>query len=309
MKKLIILIPVYNVAKYIVKTLQSFLIQDCNCFDVLLINDGSSDNIKEVVDGFKEKFKQKNINITMIDKENGGAASAINVGLKQKLNYEYILIMDGDDWLTKKSISQRIEFLEKNKDYDCIIGATNIVDEKSGIIIEKNIASGITENKEETFWNIFNAKGVVFTGYIFRLKKLLSLLKDGQIYESHGGQNWQLLLPISYNCKIKVISQETLNYLIREQSHSHSVTKQYDDFAKRHLLHKEILENTFDTIGIKEKYQNVINYKCYRQMLNLAFRYKKKKDFMAYYKEVKKLKKITFKDFVKKWYLRLLVRG
>lgn len=309
MKKVVILIPAYNVENYISKTLDSFLKQDCDFFDILIVNDGSTDNTKEVILSYKNKFDEKGINLTVIDKENGGAASAINVGLKQKLNYEYILIMDGDDWLPYNSISKRVDFLDNNKDYGACIGWTNLVDEETGIITSKHYSLGITEDKEETFLNILNVVDIIYTGYLFRLKELKSVLKNNQIFESHGGQNWQLLLPFSKAYKIKVMPFDTLNYLVRKQSHSHSVIGDYEKIKNRLTVHKQLIEETFDRMNQREKYQEILDNRYNRLFANNAFSFRQKKDFMKYYKNLKKSKRNTFKDFLKKWYLRILVRG
>ena len=89
--KLSIVIPVYNLAQYIEKCLNSILNQPFKDYEIICVNDGSTDNSLEILNRFKDK-------ITIIDKENEGSGVARNVGI-DRAQGEYIFFVDGDDWL------------------------------------------------------------------------------------------------------------------------------------------------------------------------------------------------------------------
>lgn len=96
MKKISVILPVYNVEKYVRKCLLSIVEQSYQNFEVLIVDDGSVDNFfKEI-----EDIVAENKNIKIYQKANGGLASARNFGL-EKANGDYILFIDSDDWIEK----------------------------------------------------------------------------------------------------------------------------------------------------------------------------------------------------------------
>ncbi len=97
-----IVIPVYNGAEYLEKTVNSILSQEYNHFELLLVNDGSSDNSKEIIDALIVKDNR----IKAFHKENGGVAAARNYGI-DKAEGQLIAFCDQDDlWLPSKLIKQ-----------------------------------------------------------------------------------------------------------------------------------------------------------------------------------------------------------
>ena len=93
MKELIsVIIPVYNSENYLVECIESVLAQIYKTLEILLINDGSTNNSLEVCKLYKEKDKR----IKIYDKENGGVASARNCGLRYAAG-NFIVWVDSDD--------------------------------------------------------------------------------------------------------------------------------------------------------------------------------------------------------------------
>ena len=97
--KISILIPVYNAQKFIDKTIKSILIQDFDDFEILIINDGSTDNTLEIINNLNDK------RIRIITKENGGISSARNCAISNALG-EYILFVDADDYIEKDTLKK-----------------------------------------------------------------------------------------------------------------------------------------------------------------------------------------------------------
>lgn len=94
MKKISIIVPVYNVEKYLCKCIESILCQELIDFELILINDGSTDKSGEIC----EKYKFIDNRIKVIHKVNGGLSSARNTGL-EIAEGEYIGFVDSDDWV------------------------------------------------------------------------------------------------------------------------------------------------------------------------------------------------------------------
>lgn len=109
-----IIIPVYNQADKIYKCLESILGQDYRNYEIIIVNDGSSDNIADIVNEFKNKFIQSNINFIFLNQKNGGAPNARNNGFK-KSNGEYILFCDADIVFQKNALNTMLNSLRNNK--------------------------------------------------------------------------------------------------------------------------------------------------------------------------------------------------
>lgn len=91
-----VILPVYNVEKYLERCLNSILAQTFSDFEVILVDDGSTDSSGSICDEYALKYP----NIIAIHKENGGLASARNTGIPHACG-EYVAFVDSDDWIEK----------------------------------------------------------------------------------------------------------------------------------------------------------------------------------------------------------------
>ena len=104
-----IILPVYNVEKYIEKCIKSILNQDYKNFEAIFVNDGSTDNCEKILDQYSKKDKR----IKVFNKKNGGVSSAKNLGL-EKAKGEYITFVDPDDYIEKDYLTYLIKLIEEN---------------------------------------------------------------------------------------------------------------------------------------------------------------------------------------------------
>lgn len=119
MAKLSIIVPVYNVEKYINKCIDSILNQTFWDFELLLIDDGSTDNSGKICDEYAKRDKR----IVCVHKENGGVSAARNKGLDIAKG-DYIGFVDGDDYIHKDMYKELIYHLEKDNADVSICSAT-----------------------------------------------------------------------------------------------------------------------------------------------------------------------------------------
>ena len=95
MKPLIsIIVPVYNVEKYLNRCIESIVAQTYTNLEIILVNDGSPDNSAQICESWREKDNR----ITILHKENGGLSDARNKGL-EVANGEYVSFIDSDDFV------------------------------------------------------------------------------------------------------------------------------------------------------------------------------------------------------------------
>ena len=110
--KVSVIIPTFNRAQYIAETIKSVLNQTDNDFEIIVVDDGSNDNTREVLKAFINKIKY-------IYKENAGAASARNVGIKNAQG-KYIVFLDSDDLFLPKKLEIQVPILDKYPEIDFV---------------------------------------------------------------------------------------------------------------------------------------------------------------------------------------------
>lgn len=133
MTKVSVIIPVYNAERYLEQCISSIANQTMRDIEILVINDGSTDNSINILDELSQKYKGK---LKIFDKENGGAGSARNLGIENATG-EFIKFVDADDYL-KTDILEKMYNIAKEHNvklvrgnYQTIIGPIRTVDKCS----------------------------------------------------------------------------------------------------------------------------------------------------------------------------------
>ena len=103
-----VIVPVYNVEKYLKECLDSILSQTFKDFELILVNDGSKDSSPAICDEYAEKDSR----VKVIHKENGGQSTARNMGI-EKATGEFAVFLDSDDLLSPNTFEILIEKAEK----------------------------------------------------------------------------------------------------------------------------------------------------------------------------------------------------
>lgn len=118
MPKYSIIIPLYNKGDYIVKTVQSVLQQSFSDYELIVVNDGSTDNGSELLTEIDDS------RLILINKENGGVSSARNAGIS-KASGEWITFMDADDIMYPFALETYEYIMQYHPGYDFIVAATD----------------------------------------------------------------------------------------------------------------------------------------------------------------------------------------
>ena len=143
MDKLIsVIVPVYNVEKYLKKCIDSIINQTYRNLEIILVDDGSPDNAGKICD----EYALKDHRIRVIHKENGGLSDARNAGI-DVANGEFIMFVDGDDYIADIAIEQFYQSILNDR-VDIAIACMDSVDEYGNRVkmfstAEKKICSGI----------------------------------------------------------------------------------------------------------------------------------------------------------------------
>ena len=205
--KVSVIVPVYNVEKFIDKCLNSLVKQSLKEIEIIVVNDGTKDNSQKIIDKYVKKYPDK---IKSYIKENGGQGSARNYGLK-KATGEYIGYVDSDDFV-EKDMYKKLYNKAKENNYDIVVcGNYNVSEDYQN----KNIDAFIN-NYNTDLENIFFGKMAVWN----KIYKRDILIKNKlEFKEKVWYEDLAFTLKAIMNSNTFAFIDEPLyDYLIREGS-------------------------------------------------------------------------------------------
>ena len=245
-----VIVPVYNVEKYIEDCLESILNQTYTNFELILVNDGSKDKSGQICDD----YSQKHDSVIVIHKENGGQNSAIKTGLK-KAKGEYIAFVDSDDWLEPNALELLYNSI-KSSNADLVVSNAYRNSEKEEDFLLHYCDEG-EYDKQQIEQKIFPNLIVRMTqenvtvapsrcGKLFKKDLIMQVLHycDDHI---RRGEDKLLTYPYIIKCeKIAVISAKTYHYRDNIESVSYTFHPNRMEEQKRlmSLLNDAVCELT-----------------------------------------------------------------
>ena len=276
--KFSLIIPAYNVEKYIKKCLDSVLNQTYNDYEIIIINDGSTDNTSKLLESYKSNKK-----IKIINQENKGLSNARNTGVSNAKG-DYILFIDSDDFIEK----ELLEILNKTiKDEDLVRFHIRILDETNKII---------KEYKEETFNNLngieaFNKLSkynLVELAVCYAYKKDTFLKNNYKFEEKTYHEDFGLIPYIIISSKkVTSINYIGYNYLQRKNSIMNNTDYEKEIKKSNDVLkhYKNLIKWSQNIEGDLTIYKSFIANSVILKSLNL-----KEKDYKNYIKKLKEYK-------------------
>ena len=219
MKKISIIIPVYNSEKYIEKCLNSILKQKYTNYEIIIVNDGSKDNSQVIIDEFVNNYPEK---IKAFLQENKGVSVTRNEAIL-KATGDYIMFVDNDDFLDDDYLETYINEVETN-DYDIVLGGyKRVTNEK---ILKKVIL-----NDDE--W----AKFVVMAPWA-KLYKTSFLVENNTVFLKNniGEDVYFNLKAVLMTDKIKIINYAGYNWFFNTESVSNTNQKNIKNLSVYNLL-------------------------------------------------------------------------
>lgn len=285
--KISIIIPFYNVEKYIAKCIDSILTQTFTDFECILVNDGSPDNSPEICNEYAKKDER----IKVIHKENGGVSSARNAGLNIAQG-KWITFVDSDDWINDNYLKIMYDNAIK---YDCDLSICGMQEfNEDGNITKKN------ELFPVMCFDKNNAKKTLLDFKYFTTSAVCKLVKTKYIRENEiifdiaikiceDGLFWfEIIDKID---KIVYDSTPCYNYLRQENSAtcSENAVKNYMNVFAATKKMAELEKNRSVKRKIKSYEVSIANNWCYSMVKNKSFN---KKNYSYYLKIV--IKNIVF---------------
>ena len=120
--KVSVIVPAYNVGGYIADSLTSLEQQSFRDFEVLIVNDGSTDNTVDIV----KQFTERDNRFRLLQKENGGLASARNCGIAHAQG-EYIALLDSDDIYYPEKLATHVSCLDRSREIGVVYSASRAI--------------------------------------------------------------------------------------------------------------------------------------------------------------------------------------
>ncbi len=249
MKKVSVIIPVYNVENYLRKCLNSLVNQTLKDIEIIVVNDGTLDNSQEIIDEYVKKYPKK---VVSIIQENGGQGAARNTGLLHAKG-EYIGYVDSDDYV-EENMYEELYKKAKEEDSDIVICGNNVVKENYEFLSKEDVDKEFLLGKMAV-WNKIYKKNIIVDNKIqFRSKVWYEDLDfTMKVYFSSK--------------KISYVDKPLYNYLLREGSTMNN------NNIKRNLELIEAFDSLIDYCKDKKIYNKVkdeIEFLCIYHMYIFA---------------------------------------
>lgn len=234
MKPLVsIVIPCYNQGIFLSETIESVVKQSYNEWECIIVNDGSTDNTKEIA----QKYCKKDSRIKYVEQKNQGLSSARNSGIKQSQG-KYILPLDSDDLIGDTYIEKAVDILENDKNVKIVYCQASLFGRQHGkwklpqYTIEKMLGSNCIFCSALYSREDFNKVG----GYNINMK--------------YGFEDWDFWLSIiekKPDCQIYQIDEILFYYRIRKRSMARLLDEEKYKYLRKQiwLNHRTLYANYF----------------------------------------------------------------
>lgn len=166
-KTVSVIVPVYNVEKYLDRCMESIVQQTYSNLQIILVDDGAKDKSGTICDTWKERDSR----IVVIHQKNGGLSNARNTGIKQA-NGEYLIFVDSDDVVASSMIEQLVGLIETEDADISICGVSHIFDEND-IKFEQNQTETISYNRNSAIMEMWYQKSFLPSAWGKAYKKRL----------------------------------------------------------------------------------------------------------------------------------------
>ena len=246
MEKVSIIIPVYNVEKYLEKCLDSVVNQTFENIEILVVNDGTKDNSQNIIDEYKKKYPQK---IKSFIKENGGLSDARNYGIKNATG-EYITFIDSDDYIDKEMIEKLYSKI-KECNADISVCECYFKYETKQKRVEINI-----ENND-TIENLITKLFPTAWGKLYKRE----IFTDIEFKKGIWFEDFECLMRVyPIIKKVAVVNEPLYYYIQREQS----ITYTYNEKLNELISNWDGIIKYYKENGYYERYENELEFSYVR---------------------------------------------
>lgn len=301
--------PVYNGELHVAKMLDSLLAQTYDPVEVILVDDGSTDETLSVAESYSSKFARRGYSYRIVRAEHKNASAAISRGLPY-VTGEYLIWPDSDDVLAPQSIARRVAFLQENPQYSCVRSLSWYFQEETGEPEEQADEQRGDLSKENLFWDILESRTFVCCGcYMVKTKPFFDIYPERRIPEYDVGQNFQMLLPFMFSHKCPTIREELYGVSIRAGSHSRRTLTQAQE-QKKYRDYEHLIDDIASICQIDDKpsKERIARWKA-RRRYQLALKYRHGGAAISALRQLHRCGGIPLGDALKEIAWSFLVKG
>ncbi|MCR8746795.1 glycosyltransferase family 2 protein [Romboutsia lituseburensis] len=261
-----VIIPCYNCENYIERTIESIKNQTFENFELIIIDDGSTDNSISVCDRL---LNNSNLNYKIVSQENGGVSKARNTGINHSRG-KYIYMLDSDDFIEPELLEKMNKKLEENK-LDIVFCGYDMVDEYNNQLFSYNdkfnyldsIISGI-----DAFNLIINQKIILCTGSAIYKSELINKYNIRHYEHCSNGEDQEFQIKsLIHASRVGCVNEILLHYFQRRESMTHSTSlKRFAVLGAMKRIEKYLKNLDFDI-----KYINYFKHQKYAREFILNF--------------------------------------
>lgn len=210
-----IVVPVYNVECFVDKCIKSILDQTFTDYEVIIIDDGSSDNSYKIIDN----IVRENCRFHLYQKLNGGLSSARNFGIK-KAKGEYLIFIDSDDYIDNDLLLELSKIIYNNRKIDVLRYSKRVIDQNGKSIDEDKILRFDSLSGESAFMRLRKNRITLETAWTYAIKRSYFnesnfVFCEGRVHEDLG------LVPdviVNSECVSAYPTDSKYNYVLRTGS-------------------------------------------------------------------------------------------
>ena len=264
MKKVSVIVPVYNTEQYLEKCLNSLVNQTLEDIEILVVNDGSSDNSQNIIDEFAARFPLK---IKSFIKENGGLSDARNFGLNHSSG-ELVGFVDSDDYVSEKMFEEMYGLAKKHS-AEMVICNLRKVDENGNVTQKLTQIPNMPEKIDlEKKFSVFADLSYFACNKIFKRE----LFENKRFEKGIHFEDIQLIPQLLLQCETLA---QTQNYHYQYLERTDSITKSHTEKGLDILNAVSDVEAVFKTSKYSSKASDLKNFKIlegvYTFLAYLAF--------------------------------------
>jgi len=277
-----VIIPCFNSEKWIKFTLESVYQQSYKNIEIILIDDGSTDNTKSIIKNYYKDIKY-------IFKKNEGPAAARNVGLKIATG-EYIAFLDSDDLWDHQKIKKQVDYLDNHGEIALVFNNVKVINEENEIQYITN--KKVPMNKKKLIRDLYLGKIGMNTPTIMIRR---SVFDEVNGFDESLKRREDHYLMIEIAAKFQVIFMEDSLTSVRVNSKSISRTTKPDELLE---LYSPFLKKTVDNFPFLKKYQNTAYSRIYNSISRGYWKLGNNKDALKYIMESIRLRPLFPLNYV-----------
>ena len=297
--KVSVIIPCYNGERFIDRCMKSLEIQNYLALEVIVVDDGSTDNSKEKILNWQSKFWGSGVEIKYIYQDNRGPGGAINTGLKH-VTGEYLSLLDIDDEYLPNAIQEKAAFLDQHRNVDVVRSNGYIVSGDHRFLFENMHCA---EKDKDLFSQLIQGATYNWAGsYMVRTQPLFSFYPTREIFTSRYGQNLQLMLPLLYGKEAGFIEKPHMNY--NRQTESLSQSSESSEKKKKSIenargyaeIRRRMIELIVKDENIRQHYLDLAESGHMRALMGIAAEFHDKELMISSEKKLRRLGLETLSD-------------